>query len=96
MAGIKEILNDMKEYQMNFLRFFGSGEPYFGSYTIDQNTRKLIECPISDITQRKVEKVFISAEEDRQAAFDFRNTKEYGVDTEYAKSRVNGIYFRNN
>lgn len=95
LGGIKEILNDMIEYQLNNIRFYGSGAPYFGPYNYNINVSKLIECPLYTVNKEHPEKVLISTEENKPI-FWFNDFERSGNNFEFAKSRVNRIYFNDN
>ncbi len=96
LAGVKELLEDMQQYMQQFMKFYGTGNPYFGFYNYQFDTGKLVECPARDMVDVKAEKVLISLDEDSKVTFDFKNSERCGVDKEYAKSRINGIHLKDN
>lgn len=94
LGGIKEILNDMIEYQERIIGFYGTGDPYFGKYNYNIDTGKLTDCPISKVTGPK--KVMYNVEEPEKPIFCFKDFERSGNNFEFAKSRVNRIYLNDN
>ena len=96
LGGILELLEDWNEYQRNFLKFYGSGEPYYGYFHYDNETGRLLETPLVDISKVKAVRPIVDFNEVSTALIDFRSAERCGVDLDDAKSRVNGIYNRSN
>ena len=95
LGGIKDILKDMVEYQQKYLKFYGTGEAYFGTYKFESMIGKLTECPVYDLgTDKKAEKVLIDVDE--RPVFKFGNMERSNIDVDAANKRVNTIYFRSN
>ena len=96
LAGIMEFFKDWNEYQRSFLQFYGSGEPYYGYFHYDNESSKLLETPLVDVSKVKAVRPIVDYNEVSSPLFDFRSAERCGANLDDAKSRVNGIYNRSN
>ena len=96
LGGILEVLEDWSEYQKNYLKFYGNGEPYYGYFHYEVDTGRLLETPLVDVSRVKAVRPIVDFNEVGTAIIDFRSAERCGVDLDDAKSRVNGVYNRSN